>query len=196
MKETSFRARRALALAGLVVALLSGPAAGGAAPPAAGPRLRPARPMPQPGATLGSINWNSAVRGLDGKRTSLAAFKGKVLFVNFWASWCAPCIAEMPSIERLRASLAGRPVEFLLVSLDQRDADVERFLSRHELGLPVWFPAWEPGTSGFAGSAVPITYIVAPDGRIAYRHQGAVDWDTDAVRALIERLAPKPSSGA
>ena len=163
----------------------------------AAPRLRPAQPVAPPGASWGRIAWESQVRGLDGKRVSLAAYKGKVLFVNFWATWCAPCLAEMPSIERLRSSLAGRPVEFLLISLDERDADVERFLERRRLGLPVWFPAWKPDTSGFGGTGVPITYIVAPDGRIAYRHQGAVDWDTDAVRALIERLAAaKPAAGA
>jgi thiol-disulfide isomerase/thioredoxin len=123
----------------------------------------------------------------DGKEVNLSSFKGKVLFVNLWATWCPPCVAEMPSIERLYQDFAGRDdVAFLLVSLDRSPEPAKRFVASKGMKAPVYYPKSQPPRS-FQADGIPVTIIVRKDGTQELRHDAYKDWSASA--GLLNELA-------
>jgi thiol-disulfide isomerase/thioredoxin len=125
---------------------------------------------------------------LEGKRHRLADYRGSAVVVNFWATWCVPCRDEMPSLERLRASLEGKRFVILAVNLAEPDSRVRKFLD----ATPVRFPILMDRDAGVAkawqAKLLPATYVIAPDGAIRYRHLGELDWSKPAVRSQIVEL--------
>jgi len=120
----------------------------------------------------------------------VADFKGKVLVLNLWATWCAPCVAEMPTLAKLAAAYAGRPVAVVPVSVDtQKDVEKARafigknaplaFYSDPEMKLPF---AFKPPVSG-----MPTTVIYSADGVELGRLSGGADWSGADARAVIDR---------
>jgi thiol-disulfide isomerase/thioredoxin len=136
---------------------------------------------------LGQADYDWGLRTPGGEPLELEAFRGRVLFINMWASWCAPCVAEMASIERLRTSLAGSGVEFLLVSPED-PAPVERFMKRYGYDLPVLLEV-DRMPAAYDLRALPTTWVVDRAGNVVLKHRGATDWDRDAVRAFLRSLA-------
>jgi len=128
---------------------------------------------------------------LEGKEHALEAYRGKVVLVNFWATWCEPCKEEMPSIERLRRSLEGRPFAVLAVNLAEPDSRVQRFLSQVPLGFPVLMDRDTAAAKAWKARLLPATYIIGPDGRIRYSYLGELDWSRDQVRRQIVALLPQ-----
>jgi len=122
---------------------------------------------------------------LEGKKHSLADYRGKVVLVNFWATWCVPCREEMPSIERLRASLGGRPFAVLAVNLAEPESRIRKFLEAVPLGFPILLDRDTKTTRAWQAKVLPATYIVGPDGAIRYRHVGELDWSKPEVRKQI-----------
>lgn len=129
-----------------------------------------------------------------GNDISLADFGGKGLVVNLWATWCAPCVEELPALDRLSASLEGTGVEVLPVSLDREGrAVVEPFLDR--LGIERLASAYDQPmllnlSLGVRG--LPTTVLIDSQGLMVGRLEGIVDWDDPAVRDwLVARLAPR-----
>lgn len=135
----------------------------------------------------GRADYGWTLRTLAGEPIELEALRGRVLFINMWASWCAPCVAEMAGIERLKDSLAGSGVEFLLVSPED-PAPVERFLKRYGYDLPIFLEV-DKMPEAYDLRALPTTYVVDRAGNIVLRHRGATDWDRDVVRAFLLSLA-------
>lgn len=145
-------------------------------------------PSPDEGAEAGArVDYGWMVRPLDEERVELEAYRGKVLFINAWASWCLPCVREMGSIERLSALVADTDIEFLLVAVE-RESSVRRHLRRHPLSLSVFLEE-ERFPPAFGLRGIPMTWIVDREGRIAYRHFGAADWDIPAVEDFLRELA-------
>jgi peroxiredoxin len=128
---------------------------------------------------------------LDGKHHALVDYRGKVVLVNFWATWCQPCKEEMPSIEQLRRSLEGRPFAVLAVNLAEPDARVERFLGEVRLGFPVLMDRDSSVSRAWKARMLPATYIVGPDGRIRYSYYGELDWSQAPIRDAIAALLPR-----
>jgi len=128
---------------------------------------------------------------LDGKEHALEAYRGKVVLINFWATWCEPCKDEMPSIERLRRSLEGRPFAVLAVNLAEPDSRVQRFLREVPLGFPVLMDRDTAASKAWKARVLPATYIVGPDGRIRYSYLGELDWSREPVRKQIAELLPR-----
>ena len=128
---------------------------------------------------------------LDGKEHALEAYRGKVVLINFWATWCEPCKEEMPSIERLRRSLEGRPFAVLAVNLAEPDSRVQRFLREVPLGFPVLMDRDTAAAKAWKARLLPATYIVGPDGRIRYSYLGELDWSREPVRKQIAELLPR-----
>lgn len=128
---------------------------------------------------------------LEGKEHTLEAYRGKVVLINFWATWCEPCREEMPSIERLRRSLEGRPFAVLAVNLAEPDTRVQRFLREVPLGFTVLMDRDTATAKAWKARMLPATFIVGPDGRIRYSYFGELDWSKAAIRDAITALLPR-----
>ncbi len=120
-----------------------------------------------------------------GKRTEFAQFQDKVVIVNFWATWCAPCIAEMPSFQELYEDYRDQ-VTFVFVSNEQHQT-VENFMKRKRFDLPAYkmlTKAPEP----MDGRTLPTTYVISKDGSIVIDKIGAADWNSESFRRTLDRL--------
>jgi thiol-disulfide isomerase/thioredoxin len=181
--------------AGVALVLGVGVLLAACAPPGGAPRVGPQgeRGAPIPAvdpsgelSTYDRADYQWTMRTLEGEPVDLEAFRGRVLFINMWASWCAPCVAEMGSIQRLRDSLRGTGVEFLLISPEDPEP-VERFLRRYGYDLPILLEV-EEMPEAFGLRALPTTFVVDRTGNIVLKHRGASEWDDDAVRAFLHAL--------
>ncbi len=118
-----------------------------------------------------------ALRDLEGRERDLAEYRGRIVVVNFWATFCIPCLREMPAFETLRDRYADRGVQFVAPSADDEDRRdlVVRFVEREKLEIPVWVGATILDQERFGlGNALPATAIVDRDGRVAFRVIGIV----------------------
>lgn len=112
--------------------------------------------------------------------------KGKVLFVNNWASWCPPCVAEMPSIHELKTKLKGVDVEFIMVSFDEDKSKAHNFMIKRGYDFEIYFPGRE---YPFATSSIPATFIVDKSGRTVAEHTGMADYSDDEIVNELKKLA-------
>jgi thiol-disulfide isomerase/thioredoxin len=148
---------------------------------------RSAAPSLDPVGVGPSALYAASFTDLRGANASLGAFRGKVVVLNFWATWCAPCREEMPAFARLEAKWAGRGVRF--VGLSSEDAPtVARFAQELAIGYPLWVGAEvEPLASrlGNTRGFLPFTVILSPQGAVLMRKVGAYkETDLDAQLAL------------
>jgi cytochrome c biogenesis protein CcmG, thiol:disulfide interchange protein DsbE len=128
---------------------------------------------------------------LGGRAQDIAAYRGKVVLVNFWATWCEPCRAEMPSMNRLRAALAGAQFEILAVNVGEPQTRIERFLEQIPLDFPVLLDRDTAAAKAWKARILPASFLIGADGRIRYSHLGEIDWTRTDVRQLVERMLPR-----
>jgi thiol-disulfide isomerase/thioredoxin len=130
-----------------------------------------------------------AVTARDGTELRLSDLKGRPVLLNLWATWCAPCVREMPSLERLAAE-RGATLAVLAVSEDRRAEEaVGPFLERHSLKrLPIYLDAKSNVSHAFGVDAIPSTILIDRNGREVGRFLGPAEWDGPAARRLIDRL--------
>ena len=153
-----------------------GDRAGGLSPP----------PLPVE-RSLADFEWK--LQSLDGEETSLAAFEGKVLFVNLWATWCGPCVVEMPSIQRLYEQFQQEDVAFVLVSDEPPDV-VEPFVQEKGWELPMYVSN-DARPSVFESRGIPATFILDREGRIVFSHVGSARWDDETSVRFLNGLLEK-----
>jgi len=146
------------------------------------------KPPPLP---TGSWDYSMDVTDLDGAAVSFSHSAGKVLVLNFWATWCAPCVAEMPSLQRLRDETADLDVQFGFITREGPPV-VRQFVEKRGIDLPIYILVGETPEC-FKGRAIPATFVLDKSGRIAMRHFGAAAWDADGVVAFVRGLAAKPA---
>jgi len=122
-----------------------------------------------------------------GAPRSLADYKGKVVLLNLWATWCAPCKVEMPSLSRLQAALGGNDFAVVPVSLDRTGPDAPRkFLASNNLGnLPLLLDASASLANKLGASGLPATLILDREGREIARLLGPAEWDGPAAQDII-----------
>jgi peroxiredoxin len=149
--------------------------------PCGAAELQPWRGGPAPDLEL---------RALDGSAHRLADYRGRVVLVNFWATWCAPCREEMPSMQRLGEKLAGRPFVVLAVNLDEPEARIRTFLSRTKVDFTVLLDPGKKAASAWGARILPASFVIGPDGRIRYSVVGELDWSHDPVVSRISALLP------
>ena len=125
---------------------------------------------------------------LDGDTFALAEYRGRVVVVNFWATWCVPCVAEMPALQRLRERLAPRRVEVVAVNFQENAARIAPFVERLGLTFPVVRDHDGTIRAAWNVTVFPTTFVVGPDRRIAWVATGEVDWDDPRVESRILRL--------
>jgi thiol-disulfide isomerase/thioredoxin len=137
----------------------------------------------------GTVARPLALKTLSGEPHDLAAYRGKVVLVNFWASWCEPCRDEMPSIERLRERLAGEPFEVLAVNVDEPEARVRRFLEKMPLKFTVLLDPGKKVTKAWNARILPASFLIGRDGRVRYLAVGDLDWnEAKVVRTVVQML--------
>jgi cytochrome c biogenesis protein CcmG, thiol:disulfide interchange protein DsbE len=125
---------------------------------------------------------------LAGGEVDLASQRGKVVVLNFWATWCPPCVAEMPSLERLHRSLSAEGVAVVTVSTDEDEAELRRFVAQRSLTLPV---LKDPGGRVAAGqyrtTGYPETFVLDRKGRVLQHVVGPAEWDSAERLAYLRR---------
>ena len=139
-------------------------------------------------ADIGAMAW--PLLTAEGREILFSDLEGEVIFLNFWATWCPPCIAEMPSIQSLYNDYGDR-VKFLLVTREEVAA-VQDFLDKNGYNLPVYFQE-SRGPKLFESSSIPTTFILSRDGRVMLNKKGAARWDSRQSRKLLDELTlPEP----
>mgnify|MGYP000967414197 FL=1 len=133
--------------------------------------------------TLKSYEWK--LKDENGNIFDFESVKGKVVFINFWATWCPPCIAEMPSIQNLYTDYKDK-VEFLLVTNDPY-SEINEFLSKNNYDFKILRPVTF-NTSVFDVSTIPRTFLIDKTGKIIIDETGAANWNSDKVRLVIDNL--------
>lgn len=127
---------------------------------------------------------NFSLPDLEGKKVSLTDFKGKVVLLNIWATWCAPCVAEMPSMEKLYQELKHEDFEILAISVDESGAEaVKPFLEKHKLSFPVLLDKNGEIKNLYQTTGIPESFIIDKDEIIVEKIIGPRDWaDSEAIR--------------
>jgi cytochrome c biogenesis protein CcmG, thiol:disulfide interchange protein DsbE len=129
-----------------------------------------------------------ALADLAGKEHRLADYRGRVVLVNFWATWCEPCREEMPSLDRLRSSLKGKPFEVLAVNMAEPLSRIEKFAATLPVGFPLLRDRDGTTAKSWKAKLLPASFLIGRDGRIRYVAYGELDWSSDAVRARVAEL--------
>ncbi|MDR3636317.1 MAG: TlpA disulfide reductase family protein [Isosphaeraceae bacterium] len=129
---------------------------------------------------------------LDDGKVPFRRFQGKPIFLNIWATWCPPCVGEMPSIARLASRPELNGVAFVCVSADDSGQTVKRFLEGKNWPMTVLRATDAPKV--FATDGIPATFIIAPNGTIASADVGSRDWDSPETVSLLRRLLKETPS--
>lgn len=137
-----------------------------------------------------AFSYDFVVRDLDGMKLHMSELKGKVIFLNLWATWCGPCRVEMPSIQSLYNTVDKDKVAFVMLSLDQegQQRKIEAFIEAKEFTFPVYQPA-SPLPKLLRVNTIPTTFIISPDGKVKSKKVGMANYDTDKMREFLRELA-------
>jgi thiol-disulfide isomerase/thioredoxin len=141
-----------------------------------------------------------ALKDLRGGVVSLSDFRGKVVIINFWATWCEPCLNEMPSLQRLRERINGRfssrPLEVLAVNLAESPFKVAEFTKKAGVTFPVLLDPDETAKSAWKVSFVPATFIISAEGTVRYVYFGEADWASDEVVECVAFIVANPKTSS
>ncbi|TYP92139.1 Thiol-disulfide isomerase or thioredoxin [Fodinibius salinus] len=143
------------------------------------------------GPVLTSQDYQFELLQTNGSRTTLSEFKGNVIFLNVWASWCPPCVAEMPTIESLYNKVSDNEhIRFVLLSMDQEPQKAVQFMKSKKFDMPYYFPSSELPTK-FQSQYLPTTYVISKEGKVIYKKEGIADYSAPVFMQWIEELAQK-----
>ena len=137
-----------------------------------------------------SFSYDFTIKDLEGNRIPFETFKGKVIFLNLWATWCGPCRAEMPGIQGLYEKIDKEKIVFVMLSLDKDDdhAKVVSYLKNRSFTFTAYMP------SGYLPDhlqvpSIPTTFIISPDGKIVKKEVGSMHYDTPDFLRFLEKLS-------
>lgn len=126
---------------------------------------------------------------LDGRMISLSAYKGRVVIVNIWATWCPPCVAEIPSLEKLYKMFKDEGLELLAVSVDEGGKRaIERFIKNKNISFPVLLDPDGRVAGLYRTRGVPESFIVKKDGTIDNKIEGAINWTSPKIIDYFQKL--------
>ncbi len=145
-------------------------------------------PTPSESTTEETVTTAASFKDEAGNVYDVAQLKGKVLFINFWATWCPPCKAEMPSIQVLYDKFKGNDqVQFLLVEIENDIPGANKFLKQEDLSLPIVYPN-SPIPQEWLSGAIPTTVILDKNGELVGREEGMRDYSAKTVVDFIQNL--------
>ena len=158
-----------------------------------GPRDDPGGLTPPDLATSGHnvpVDFGWTVQDLDGKPVPLSSFAGKTIFLNIWATWCGPCLREMPGIEKLASNpkWQGRDIVFLAISTDIDPNVLRRFLKDRPLTGPTVLRTSTPPPPALDSEGIPSTFIINREGKVVVSQVGTAAWDDVSVVDYLDKL--------
>jgi thiol-disulfide isomerase/thioredoxin len=127
---------------------------------------------------------------LAGRSHRLEDYRGQVVLLNFWATWCGPCREEMPSIGELKKRLAGRPFVVLAVNVNEPESRVRKFVSKLPFDFSVLLDTDGRATRQWKVRILPASFLIAGNGRIRYAATGELDWANEQVVGIVSELLP------
>jgi len=147
------------------------------------------QPSLEPPTISSNTSTEIAFKDGNGKIVRLSELKGKVVFINFWATWCPPCRAEMPSISRLSEELKeNKDVVFLMVDVDSDYKKAKKFIDNKNYALPVYVPASSIPETLLDGT-IPTTLIFDKEGNLVVKHTGAGNFSSKEVKEYLTKLS-------
>ena len=133
--------------------------------------------------------YDFTLNQLDGETLNFEDLKGKVVFINFWATWCAPCVAEMPSINSLYDMYKDDPqVIFVMINVEDKDEKVRKFIKKKNFTFPIYLPNATRIPKVYESKGIPTTFVLDKEGYIAYKKVGMANYDAENFVKFIARL--------
>lgn len=147
-----------------------------------------------PESEMRDVDYNFKLQDLEGNVVSLEDFKGKVIFLNIWASWCPPCIAEMPNIQSLYNKLDDENIVFIMLSMDDNPEKARKFIKRKEFTFPVYLAA-STVPEVFRAPSIPTTMVISADGKIVSKKVGMANYDKKSFIKFLEQQSALITEG-
>lgn len=135
---------------------------------------------------VGQVLRQAPMQGIVGPSRLLSDFRGKPLIINVWASWCGPCKAEMPSLQRL-AKRAGQQVQVIGISTDDYQERAESFVRTFDIGFPNFIDSKLRLEHMLGAERLPLTLLVDAQGKVVAKHFGAREWDSPQALAYVAK---------
>jgi len=133
---------------------------------------------------------NFSLKNEFGEEVDISSLKGKVIFMNLWATWCGPCIAEMPSIQSLYDDYSeNSEVVFIMLSLDESFDKAKKFKARKDFSFPIYTMINRSLPNMYKKGSIPSTFVISKDGRIVQQKVGMANYDTKRFRKFLDKLA-------
>jgi|UniRef100_UPI00404B795C peroxiredoxin len=140
-------------------------------------------------------DYDFKLKNIDGTFISFNDLKGKVVFMNIWATWCAPCIAEMPNIQKLYEKMDSSKVAFVMLSTDQSEEKVTKFIDRKGFTFPVYLAASNV-PSEFRVPSIPTTFVFSKEGKIVSKNVGMANYDKKSFIKFLNELIEEDTTEA
>jgi len=131
----------------------------------------------KPSSEIDALDFS--VPSLNGKKATLGEFRGKVVFLNFWATWCGPCRAEVQDIQTLYQALKNEPFAVMAVDLREDEKTIKKFMKKNSIDFPIYLDKSGEIAAMYAVTGIPITYIINPQGKIVGRAIGPRPWGNE-----------------
>lgn len=140
--------------------------------------------------TANRFNYDFIIKDLEGNKINFTAYKGQVVFLNLWATWCGPCRAEMPGIQGLYNKLKNENIRFVMLSIDQEghQPKVKKYITDKQFTFPVFMPSG-PLTPQLTVPSIPTTFIINKQGMVVQKITGTTNFDTPKFKKYLEELA-------
>ncbi|CAB1059348.1 hypothetical protein D1BOALGB6SA_4110 [Olavius sp. associated proteobacterium Delta 1] len=134
------------------------------------------------------------LQDLNGADVNISDFRGKIVFLNFWATWCPTCVVEMPSMEKLHRKLKDKDFAMVSISIQDSAAEVKRFFKHNKLTFTALLDSSGKTVPGFGIRAIPTTLLLDKTGRIIGRVMGPREWDSRESIAMFKHLVDEPAA--
>lgn len=149
----------------------------------------------RPDSKLNAYKGNTVPSAIDlqdstGKKFHIDDYRGKVTIVNFWATWCPPCVEEIPSLNRLREQMQGQPFELITINYAQSAKTIQEFMQKVDVQFPVLIDPKGATAQKWNVIGFPSTFVIGPDGSIRYGVNAAIHWDNAEVISALKALLP------
>jgi peroxiredoxin len=134
------------------------------------------------------------LRDMDDKIHTLADYKGKPLIVNFWATWCPPCRAELPSMNRAWAKVKDEGIAMIAINIGEDEDSIFAFTAQYPIDFTVLLDEESEQLSPWQISGLPTTYVIDPEGRVVFQAMGDREWDNDKLLDKVRALKTKSTT--